>query len=156
MNLNLTLILQSIAMMVFVWFCMKYIWPPLLRSMDERRARIADGLAASDRAEEALKAAQEEVNQQIREAREKASEIVDQANQRHNQILDQAKEDATAERNRQVAAAEAEIAMASNQAREELRSKVASLAVLGAEKLLEKEINPDVHDELLDKLIAEI
>jgi len=156
MNLNATLVLQSIAMLIFVWFCMKFIWPVLLKSMDERREKIADGLAASDRAEKALAAAEIEATAAINQARSKAGEIVDQANQRHSQILDQAKEDAVAERKRQVAAAEADIAQATNQARETLRSQVASLAVLGASRLLEKEIDADVHRKLLDELIAEI
>jgi F-type H+-transporting ATPase subunit b len=156
MNINATLILQSIAMMIFVWFCMKFIWPPLLKAMDERRERIAEGLAASDKAEKELAKAEEQVQAQIREARDKAGEIVEQANQRHSQILDQAQEDAVAERKRQVSAAESEIAQAANQAREELRASVASLAVLGASKILEKEVDADTHRELLDKLIAEI
>jgi F-type H+-transporting ATPase subunit b len=156
MNINATLILQSIAMMIFVWFCMKFLWPPLLKAMDERRERIAEGLAASDRAEKELEKAKVTVDQQISEARDKAGEIVDQANQRHMQILDQAKDDATAERQRQVSAAEADIDQAANQAREELRKSVASLAVLGASKILEKEVDAETHRELLDKLIAEI
>ena len=156
MNINATLILQSIAMMIFVWFCMKFIWPPLLKAMDERREKIADGLAASDRAEKALEEANVEAEKEIRAARDKAGEIVDQANQRHSQIVDQAKDDATAERHRQVAAAEADITQAANQAREELRASVAALAVAGASKILEKEIDENAHRELLDKLIAEI
>ncbi len=156
MNINATLILQSIAMMIFVWFCMKFIWPPLIKAMDERRERIAEGLAASDQAEKELEAAKVTAGKQIREARDKASEIVEQANQRHTQILDQAKDDAQAERQRQVTAAEADITQAANQAREDLRSSVASLAVLGAGKILEKEIDAQTHRELLDKLIAEI
>ncbi len=156
MNINATLILQSIAMMIFVWFCMKFIWPPLIKAMDERRERIAEGLAASDLAEKELAAAKVESDQQIREARDKAGDIVDQANQRHTQILDQAKDDAVAERQRQVLAGEAEISLATNQAREELRTAVASLAVLGARQILEKEVDEDTHRELLDKLIAEI
>jgi F-type H+-transporting ATPase subunit b len=156
MNINATLILQSIAMMIFVWFCMKFVWPPLLKAMDERREKIADGLAASDRAEKELEAAKVQADEQINEARDKAGEIVDQANLRHSQILDQAKEDATSERQRQVTAAEADISQATNQAREELRASVASLAVLGASRVLEKEIDADTHRELLDKLIADI
>jgi F-type H+-transporting ATPase subunit b len=156
MNINATLILQSLAMLIFVWFCMKFLWPPLLKAMDERRERIAEGLAASDRAEKELESAKVEVDKQIREARDKAGEIVDQANQRHTQIVDQAKDDATTERKRQVTAAEADIAQAANQAREELRASVASLAVLGASKILEKEVDAETHRELLDKLIAEI
>ena len=156
MNMNATLILQSIAMMVFVWFCMKFLWPPLLKAMDERRAKIADGLAASDRAEKALAEANQEVEQQIKAARDKAGDIVEQANQRHSQILDQAKEDAVGERQRQVTAGEAEITQSANQAREELRATVASLAVLGARQILEREVDEETHRELLDKLIAEI
>ena len=156
MNINATLILQSIAMMIFVWFCMKFIWPPLLKAMDDRRAKVADGLAASDRAEKELEAAKLTAGEQITEARSKAGEILDQANQRHGQILDQAKEDAGSERQRQVTAAEADIALAANQAREDLRASVASLAVLGASKILEKEVDAEAHRVLLDKLIAEI
>jgi F-type H+-transporting ATPase subunit b len=156
MNINATLILQSIAMMIFVWFCMKFLWPPLLKAMDERREKIAEGLAASDLAEKELAKAKVQVDQQINQARDKAGEIVEQANQRHSQILDQAKDDATAERGRQVTAAEADIAQSANQAREELRSSVAKLAVLGASQILEKEVDADTHRELLDKLIAEI
>ena len=156
MNINATLILQSIAMMIFVWFCMKFLWPHLIKAMDERRERIAEGLAASDRAEQELQAAKVEVEQQINEARSKAGDIVDQANQRHSQILDQAKDDSVAERNRQVSAAEAAISQAANQAKEELRLSVASLAVLGAAQILGKEVDEDTHRELLDKLITEI
>ena len=156
MNINATLFLQSIAMMIFVWFCMKFIWPPLLKAIDERREKIADGLAASDRAEKALEEANVRAEEQIKAARDKAGDIVEQANQRHNQILDQAKEDATGERQRQVAAAEAEISQAANQAKEELRNSVAALAVAGAAKILEKEVDAEAHRELLDKLIAEL
>lgn len=156
MNINATLILQSIAMLIFVWFCMQVVWPPILKALDERRARIADGLAASDRAEKALEEANQKVEEEIKAAREKAHEIIEQANQRHGQILEQAKDDASDERQRQVAAGEAEITLSANQAREDLRATVASLAVLGASRVLEKEIDADTHRELLDKLIAEI
>ena len=156
MNINATLILQSLAMLIFVWFCMQVVWPPILRALDQRRERIAEGLAASDKAEKELETAKATVEQQVREAREKAGEIVDQAQQRHTQILDQAKEDAVSERKRQVSAAEADIAQSANQAREELRTTVASLAVLGASQILQKEVDAETHRELLDKLIAEI
>ena len=156
MNLGATLIGQTITFLIFVWFCMKFLWPPLLKAMDERRERIAEGLAASDRAEKELEAAKEQAGEQIREARDKAGEIVDQGNQRHALILDQAKIDAVAERNRQVTAAEADILQAANQAREELRASVAGLVVLGASQILEKEVDPNTHRGLIDKLIAEI
>jgi F-type H+-transporting ATPase subunit b len=156
MNINATLILQSLAMLIFVWFCMQVVWPPILKALDERRTRIADGLAASDRAERALEEANQKVDEEIKAAREKAHEIIEQANQRHSQILEQAKDDAMGERQRQVAAGEAEITLSANQAREDLRATVANLAVLGASRILEKEIDADAHRELLDKLIAEI
>ena len=156
MNINATLFLQTIAMMIFVWFCMKFIWPPLLKALDERLEKIADGLAASDRAEKARAEAEGRAEEEIKEARNKAGDILDQANQRRNQIVDEAKDEATAERQRQVSAAEADISQAANQAREELRASVAPLAVAGASKILEKEIDENAHRELLDKLIAQI
>ena len=156
MNINITLILQSIAMMVFVWFCMKFICPPLTTALESRREKIADGLAASDRAEEALEAAKGQVDKILEEARGQASQIMDQAQQRRNQIVDHAKDEAITERDHQVSAAEAEIQQSANHARAELKHTVASLAVLGAEKIIEKEIDEAVHRELLEKLIADI
>ncbi len=156
MNINITLILQSIAMMVFVWFCMKFIWPPLITALENRREKIAEGLAASDKAEQALDAAKGQVEKILHEARDQASQIMDQAQQRRNQIVDHAKDEAVTERDHQVAAAEAEIQQSANHAREELKQAVVSLAVLGAEKIIEKEIDADAHRELLEKLIAEI
>ena len=156
MNINMTLIGQMIAMIVFVWFCMKFIWPPLITALDERRAKIAEGLAASDEAAKALDAANIEASTITDKARAQASEIIEQGNQRGIQVLSQAKEEAVAERQRQVVAADAEIQQSANHAREELRKSVASLAVLGAEKLIRKEIDPQTHEQLLEKLIAEI
>ena len=156
MNINLTLISQSIIMMVFVWFCMKFVWPPILSAIDARRKQIADGLAAGDEAQKALEEAEVQANDLVKEARNQASEIVDQGNQRRNQIVDQAKEEATVERERQVSAAEAEIHQQATQAKEDLRQQVAALTVAGAEKLIEKEIDPATHKALLEKLIAEI
>lgn len=156
MGINATLIGQMGTFLVFVWFCMKFVWPPLTKAMEERRAKIADGLAASDRAEKDLELAQQKAAEIIKEARGKASEIIEQANQRGNQIVDQAKEEAVAERERQLASAKAEIDMESNRARETLRGEVATLAVSGAEKLLAKEIDAKSHKDLLDKLVAEL
>ena len=156
MNINITLILQSIAMMVFVWFCMKFIWPPLMTALELRREKIAEGLAASDRAEQALDAAKGQVDKILEDARGQASTIMDQAQQRRNQIVDHAKDEAVTEREHQVSAAEAEIQQSANHAREELKQAVASLAVLGAEKIIEKEIDDAAHKDLLEKLIAEI
>ena len=156
MNLNATIWGQIIAMIVFVGFCMKFIWPQIITALDERRAKIAEGLAASDEAAKALAAANAEAESITADARNQAAEIIDQGNQRGSQILSQAKEEAVAERERQVAAADAEIQQSANHAREALRSSVASLAVMGAEKLISKEIDPQTHERLLEKLIAEI
>jgi F-type H+-transporting ATPase subunit b len=156
MNINITLILQSIAMMVFVWFCMKFIWPPLMTALELRREKIAEGLAASDRAEQALDAAKGQVDKILEDARGQAGTIMDQAQQRRNQIVDHAKVEAVTERDNQVSAAEAAIQQSANHAREELKQAVASLAVLGAEKIIEKEIDEAAHRDLLEKLIAEI
>ncbi len=154
MNINLTLILQSIAMMVFVWFCMKFIWPPLTSALEERRKKIAEGLAASDRAEKALDEAKQQAEVLIGQARDQATEIIDQAGVRGNQIVSEAKDDAVGERQRQVRAAEADIQQAASQAREKLRSEVVSLSVKGAEKILGKEIDAGTHARLIDELVA--
>jgi len=156
MNINMTIIGQIIAMIVFVAFCMKYIWPPIITALDERRAKIAEGLAATDEAAKALELANTEATSITDKARSQASEIIEAGNQRGIQILSQAKEESVAERERQVTAAEAEIQQSANHAREELRQSVATLAVLGAEKLINKEIDPKTHKQLLEKLIAEI
>ena len=156
MNINATLFAQAIVFFLFIYITMKYIWPLLLKSMDERRERIAAGLAATDRAERELEAAKATAEEQINAARRKAADIVEQANQRHGQILEQAKADASAEKSRQVAAAQADIAQATNQARDALRVQLAGLTVLGAERLLQKEIDADAHRKLLDELIAEL
>lgn len=154
MNINLTLILQSIAMMVFVWFCMKFIWPPLTTALEERRKKIAEGLAASDRAEKALDEAKQQAEQLIREARDQATDIIDQAGVRGNQIVEEAKDDAVRERQRQVQAAEADIHQATSQAREQLRGEVVSLSLKGAEKVLGKEINAETHAQMINELVA--
>ncbi len=154
MNINLTLILQSIAMMIFVWFCMKFIWPPLTTALEQRRKKIAEGLAASDRAEQALEQANQQAEVLIREARDQATEIIDQAGVRGNQIVEEAKDDAVRERQRQVHAAEADIQQATSQAREKLRAEVVSLSVIGAEKVLGKEIDAGTHAQMIDELVA--
>jgi len=156
MNINMTLIGQIIAMCVFVAFCMYYIWPPIITALDERRAKIAEGLAATDEAAKALELANVEAASITDNARGQASEIIEAGNQRGIQILSQAKDEAVAERERQVTAADAEIQQSANHARETLRQSVATLAVLGAEKLIKKEIDPKTHEQLLEKLIAEI
>ena len=156
MSINVTMIGQMIAFALFIWFTKAFVWPPLMEAMRERERRIADGLAAADRGEKDLELARDKAADILREAREQASEIVDQAHSRANQIVDDAKADAVSERERQLAAARAEIEQDRSRAREELRDQVATLAVAGAEKLIEREIDQKSHRELLDKLVAEL
>ena len=156
MNLNLTLLGQAISFAVFVLFCMKYVWPPILAAMAERAEKIADGLAAADRAGHDLELAQEKAVERLKEAKEEASGIIDAANKRANQIVDEAKDAARTEGDRLKEAAQAEIDQEINRAREELRGQVATLALAGAEKVLEAEIDASRHAQLVDKLAAEL
>ncbi len=156
MNINLTLIGQIIAFAVFVWFCLKFVWPPLISAMQERQKKIADGLDAANRAERDLKLAQEKATSQLREAKEQAAQIIEQANKRANQIIDEAKEGARQEGDRLKAAAQAEINQEVNRAKEILRTQVSTLAVAGASKILEASIDVEKHNELLNKLAEEL
>ncbi|MCZ6499705.1 MAG: F0F1 ATP synthase subunit B [Gammaproteobacteria bacterium] len=156
MDINLTLIGQSIAFIVFVYFCMKYIWPPIMQALEERRQNVADGIAASDKAQTELAAATEKSEAIIEEARTRALEIMDQANQRANQVMADAKSDATVEGKRLVEAAHSEIEQESNRAKDSLRGEIASIAVAGASKLLDREVDEKTHAALLDKLVAEL
>lgn len=156
MNINMTFFGQMITFIVLIWFTMKFIWPPLNKAIEERQHKIAEGLAAAEQSQKNLAQAQQSVDAELRSARTKANEIIEQAHQRANQIIDQAKNDAVGEANRQKAAAEAEIAAASNRAREELRKQVSTLAVTGAEKLLKREIDANAHKALLDELAAQL
>ncbi|MDC8013470.1 F0F1 ATP synthase subunit B [Tahibacter soli] len=156
MNVNATLLGQAISFAILIWFTMKFIWPPLMAAIEERQKKIADGLAAAERARQELKDADARVADEIRKAREEATQIVDRANQQYNQIVDKAKTDAIAEGARQKAAAQAEIESLSHQAKEVLRQQVAALAVSGAEKILKREIDQARHRDLLDALAKEI
>lgn|SRR5690554_2047257 len=156
MSINATLIIQMVVFFAVIWITMKYIWPVILGAMQEREKKIADGLAAGDRAEKELQRAKAKVDTLIIEAKEQAGQIKEQANQVANKVKDQAKSDALAEKERQLAAAEAEIEQQANRAREQLRKQVSMLAVAGAEKLISKEIDAQKHAQLLDELIAEI
>lgn len=156
MNIGLTLIAQALAFAGLIWIIATKIWPPLLSAIEERQKKIAEGLAAADNSQKALADAQQNADAALREARGKANEIIDQAHQRANQIIEQARNDALAEATRAKELAEAEIATATNRAREDLRRQVSTLAVAGAEKLLRREIDPNAHRALLDELAAEI
>ena len=156
MNINLTLIGQMLAFAVFVLFCMKYVWPPILAAMAERAEKIADGLAAADRASHDLELAQEKAVERLKEAKVEAAGIVDAANKRGNQIVDEAKQQAVVEGDRLKEAAQAEIGQEVNRAREQLRGQVAALALAGAEKVLGAEIDHQRHAVLVDALAAEL
>lgn len=156
MNINATLIGELIAFVVFVIFCMKYVWPPLMAAIEDRQKTIADGLAASDRAAKELELAQNKATAQLKEAKAQAAEIVDAAKKRETQMIEEAAEKAQAEKDKILAAGHAEIESERNRAKEELRAQVAALAVVGAEKILERSIDAAAHSDILDKLVAEL
>ena len=156
MNINMTLIGQTIAFAIFVWFCIKYVWPPISSALHERQKKIADGLDAASRASRDLELAQEQAAQTLRESKEQSSQILEQANKRASQMIEEAREQARAEGERLVASARAEIDQEINRAKEELRVQVATLAVAGAERVLEASIDEKAHRKLLDKLAAEL
>ena len=156
MNINLTLIGQMIAFVCFVLFCMKYVWPPIVAAMAEREKKIADGLAAADRASHDLELAKEKAVERLKEAKEEASGISDAAIKRANQIVEEAKDAALVEAERVKASAQAEIEQEANRAREQLRSQVAALSLAGAEKVLGAAIDREAHAGLVDKLASEL
>ncbi|MBT8131461.1 MAG: F0F1 ATP synthase subunit B [Gammaproteobacteria bacterium] len=156
MDITLTLIGQSIAMLVFVLFCMKFIWPPLMQALDERQAKIADGLAAGERAQADLQKAQAEAESIIGDARNKALEIVDQANKRGTTLVDEARDDGRRERERQVEAAHVEIGQERNRVREDLRGQVSAIAISTAEKILKREIDSNAHQDILSQVAKEL
>ena len=156
MNITATVIGQSIAFFVFVWIVMKYVWPPLDAALQERKKTIADGLAAAEKGQKAQEEAQAEVEKILSEARAQASEIVAQAQKRSNEIVDEAAETAKEKAAQIAASAEAEIEQEVVRAREALRGQVAGLAVMGAGKILEKEIDESTHAKVLDDLVAQI
>ncbi len=156
MNINLTLIGQMIAFICFVVFCMKYVWPPILAAMQEREQKIADGLAAADRAGHDLELAKEKAVERLTEAKEEAAGIIDSANKRGNQLVEEAKGTAVVEADRVKASAQAEIEQETNRAREQLRGQVAALTLAGAEKVLGAAIDQEAHNELVEQLASEL
>jgi F-type H+-transporting ATPase subunit b len=156
MNLNATIIGQIFAFFLFAWFCQAVVWPPIVKALEERKKKIADGLDAADRAGRDLEQAQERAAELLKDAKANSAGIIDQANKRANQIIDEAKDKARDEGNRIKAGAQAEIEQQINQAREQLRQQVATLAVAGAEKILERTVDQNAHAELLKKLAASL
>ena len=156
MNLNFTLIAQALAFAFFIWFTVKFIWPPLMRAIEQRQKQIADGLAAGERGREELEAAGKRAHEELAKARERVGEVIASAEKRDAQMLDEAKAAARAETDRILAAAKADIDQQIARAREMLREQVAALAVAGAEKILRREVNTQTHAELLSQLKKEI
>ncbi|HOP15740.1 MAG: F0F1 ATP synthase subunit B [Chromatiaceae bacterium] len=156
MNINLTLIAQLVSFAVFVWFTMKFVWPPLVKAMDERKAKIAEGLAAAERGQHEQELAEKRAKDTLHQAKQQAAEIKANAEKQASMIVEEARDKAKEEGHRQLVAAQAEIAQEINKAREGLRAKVAELAVLGAEKILRKEINADAHKDIVESVANQI
>ena len=156
MNFNLTFLGQIIAFALFVWFCAKFVWPPLIGAIEERQKKIAEGLDSADRAAKDLELAQHEAGNKLKEAKQEAAAILDQANRRAAQLVEQGKKDAKEEGERIVTSAHAEVAKEVNMAREKLRRRVSELTLAGAGKILQIEIDEKKHSELLDKLATEL
>lgn len=156
MDLNITLIVQVLVFAAFVLFTMKFVWPPLVNALEERQEKIADGLAAAERGQRELELAQHRVIDELRQAKAQASDIIEKANRRASQIVDEAKDVARLEGQKLVKIAEGQITQELNRAKDDLRKQVASLAVAGAERILQREIDEKANQALLNSLIEEI
>lgn len=156
MDINATLLGQLITFTIFVWFTMKYVWPPIIKAMQEREKRIADGLAAAERGKHDLELAQHKISEQLRDTKIHAAEILDQANKRAGQIIEEAKQRAREEGERLLAIAHSDIEQEMQAARQKLRGEVAKLAIAGAEKILTHSIDSATQQDLVKQLITEI
>jgi F-type H+-transporting ATPase subunit b len=152
MSFNLTLIAQAVAFALFIWFTVKFVWPPLLRAIETRQKTIADGLAAAEQGKRSLEESSKQADASIAQARSRATEVITQAEKRAVQMIEEARNAAKEEGNREKAAAKAEIEQQVTRAREQLRDQVASLAVAGAEKILRREVDQKAHADLLDSI----
>ena len=156
MNINLTLVMQAVAFAAFIWFTARFVWPPLMRAIESRQRQIADGLAAGEQGRQALAGAETRVADLLTEAKSKAGEIVAMGEKLRSEKIEHAKSEAKAEADRIIAAAKAEVAQEVARAKEELRSQVAGLAVMGAEKILQREVDAKAHADLLASIQREI
>lgn len=156
MSINWTLVGQMIFFVVFVLFCMKFVWPPITSAMAERAKKIADGLAAAERADKDLELAQEKASAELKEAKAQAAEIVEQAKKRADTMVEEAKDKAREEADKVLASANAQVEQQVAQAKETLRAQVSVLAIAGAEKILESSVDAKAHTEMLDKLAAQL
>ncbi len=146
------MIAQAVTFALFIWFCVKFVWPPITRAIDERQKKIIAGLADAEQARVTLENASRQAEMSVGEARQRSSQIILQAEQRASQMIEDAKSTARAEGAREKAAAQAEIEQQMGNAKDQLREQVALLAVAGAEKILQKEVNAQAHAELLKQL----
>lgn len=156
MNINLTLISQAVAFAIFIWFTVKFVWPPLRTAIDTRQKTIAEGLAAAERGKHDLELASRRSADVLRETKDKSTDILAQAERRGQQIIEDAKAAARVEADKVVASAKAEIDQEAERARQVLRERVAELAVAGAEKILRREVNASVHADMLTALKQEL
>lgn len=156
MSINATLLGQALSFALFVWFCMKFVWPPLMGAIEERQKKIADGLADASRAEKDLVLAQAKAGEQLKQAKTQAAEIIDAANKRKNQIVDEAKNEAEIERNKIITQGQAQVEAERHRIKEELRKQLAVLTIAGAEKIIGRTIDAKANADIIDKLVAEL
>ena len=156
MNINFTLIAQAITFAIFIWFTVKFVWPPLLNAIEKRQKEIADGLAAANEGKMSLEVASKKNAEALEQTKQKSSEILGQAEKRASQIIDDAKVVANTEAERIKSSAQSEIEQEINRAKEDLRGQISNLAIAGAEKILEKEIDKKAHAEMLTKLAKDL
>jgi F-type H+-transporting ATPase subunit b len=155
-SINLTLIGQAITFLIFVWFTMKVVWPPLVQAMQERQKKIADGLAAAERGQKELADAEVQIQSHVRESKQQASEIIEKAYRRADQIIEEAKDHARAEGDRLLEAAQHEIEQSMARARESLRKEMVALAINGAEQILQSSVDLKVHNDVIRQLETQI
>ena len=156
MNINLSLFAQAASFALFIWFTVKFVWPPIIRAIEQRQKTVADGLAAAERGQAGSGACVRRANDLIREAKEQAQVIIAQADKRGVQLVEEAKASAKAEGDRMITAAKAEIEQEVSRAKDTLRAQVAVLAVKGAEKILRREVDAKAHADLLNAVASEL
>lgn len=156
MDINATLLGQAISFFLFVVFCMKYVWPPIIKAIEERQKSIADALSSAERANKSLELAKSQASDQLKEVKIQAAEIIEQANKRKAQIIEEAATLAKIESNKILDQGRADLALEKNRAKDELRKQLAALAVIGAERILERQIDQAANNDIVEKLVAEL
>lgn len=156
MDMNATLLGQAITFVLFVWFCMKFVWPPVMSAIEKRQKEIADGLSSAEAAKKDLELAKANTSEIMQQAKVEANAIIEQANKRKAAILDEAQQEANRERERIVNQGLAEVEAERKRAREELRQQVATLAIAGAEKIIERTVNEAANSDIIDELVAKL